>query len=338
MPTATPKITYGKVPMFGYIDKYLDNKREGFGWDNLGRRQPKFVTLHRMYGTMAGTLSHFSNPSISSITDYAVATTVPDGAKMSGIIYRYNDPLGFRAGWASGPVSRPYGDGKAIVDKYGINAVNRDGVSIETSGYDTPFDDEAWQELVHFVAWWADFMRIPYTSWPVNPATGISGLIWHNEFTDGTGKECPFSWMRANTPRLIDDSGTTLKKYQTMVGDVSVSPTLPDPTPEEEVSHYANPAPVKALALLGKDDGDTAAALVIDGATQFRWVHDEVEAIRETKRLQRASLNAQVTGPPIKKGERFRVLWMFTAKDGNEYYLTEQWSRIVVADTKRVGD
>ncbi len=333
------KITYGNVPMFGYVDKYLKNKREGFGWDNLGKRNPKFVTLHRMWGTMAGTLSHFSNPNVSSITDFAIAAEVPSGKKMAGVIYRYNDPLGYRSGWASGPVSKPFGDGKAIVDKYGINAVNRDGISIETDGYDTPFDDVAWKELVHFVAYWSDFMRIPYTSYPINPATGISGLIWHTEFTAGTGKQCPFSWMRANTPRLIADVKAMLQKYQTM-GQVTVPfpTTTQPPIIEVPPAQYARPLPVAKLAALGAEDADTAQSLVIDGASRFVYVNDRVQAVRDTGRYQSASKTSKRVGPDIKKDEVFDVLWHFIAEDGTPWYITSYWTRVLADDTKRVRD
>lgn len=330
-------ITYGRVPMFGYVDKYLVNKREGFGWDNLGKRNPKFVTLHRMVGTMAGTLSHFSNPNVSSMTDFAVAAEVPSGKDMTGIIYRYNDPLGYRSGWASGPVSRPFGDGKAIVDKYGINAVNRDGISIEIDGYDTPLDDEAWRELVHFVAYWADFCKVPWETFPLNPATGISFTIWHTEFTAGTGKECPFGWVRANTDRLIVDVTAFLKPYQTgaVPGETPTPVPVTPPAPKPE---YAPPLPVAALAALGKQDADTAAGLVIDGATEFVFVHDQMRAIKTTPRLQQGSMDAPRTGPDIRAGEAFPALWRFKARDGASYLLTEYWTRIRADDTERIRD
>lgn len=208
-------ITFGRVPIYGFEDRFIASKREGFGWNNLGPRQIKFVTLHRMVGTLRGTDSYFRNPAISSYTDFGISTSLSDPGLTPGTIYLWNYPNGSRAPWASGPVSAPYGDGKAIVDKYGINAVNRDGISLEIGGTNEPIDDATWREIVWFVAYWADQCKVPYTNFPLNPATGISFVVWHNEFTNGTGKQCPFMWMRNQTGRLIQDVKVMLQHYQT---------------------------------------------------------------------------------------------------------------------------
>jgi hypothetical protein len=160
-------LTFGNVPMYGYTDRQfmMANKPEGVGWNNLGRRNPKGVVLHRMLGSLLGTDGYFADPTVQALTDFGVAVEAMDGRKLAGHIYQWNDPFGFRAGWASGPVSAPYGDGKRFVDKYGISAVNRDLVSLEISGKaDMPIDDISWQEIVHFCAWWADFLKVPYHS------------------------------------------------------------------------------------------------------------------------------------------------------------------------------
>lgn len=207
-------ITFGKVPIYGYVDRFIKEKRQGFGWDDLGQRNIKFVTLHRMVGTLSGTDTYFRLPHISSYTDFGLSTKLSDPHLTPGTIYLWNYPDGRRAPWASGPVSAPYGDGKAIVDKYGINAVNRDGISLEIGGHNEPIDEATWKEIVWFVAYWADQCKVPWTNFPINPATGISFVIWHNEFTAGTGKQCPFMWLRDNTPRLIADVKAFMKQYQ----------------------------------------------------------------------------------------------------------------------------
>lgn len=219
-------ITYRTVPQYGYVDRFIKEKREGFGWNDLGPRDIKFVTLHRMVGTLTGTDGYFRKPSISSYTDFGLSTALSDPHLTPGTIYLWNHPDGRRAPWASGPVSAPYGDGKAIVDKYGIDAVNRDGISLEIGGYNEPIDEASWKEIVHFIAYWADQCKVPYTSFPINPHTGISFVIWHNEFTAGTGKQCPFMWLRDNTPRLITDVKEMLQRYQEQA---------PKPAPEPAV-------------------------------------------------------------------------------------------------------
>ena len=225
-------LTYGNVPMFGHLDRQsvTASKPAGAGWDNLGQRTVRGVVLHRMLGTLRGTDQYFRG-STPALTDYGLGVREVDG-DLAGVIYQWNDPYGHRSGWASGPVSAPYGDGAAFVTKYGVNAVNRDLVSIEISGYQTtPIDDFAWRELVHFVACWADQCKVPWATFPHNPATGFSFLIWHQEFTIGTGKECPFQWVMQNTDRLIADVAAFLKPYQT--GGATEPAPIPQPTKED---------------------------------------------------------------------------------------------------------
>ena len=224
-------LTYGNVPNPGIENRIIPNNQaiEGHGWDNLGQRNPKFIALHRMVGTLWGTDGWFRRPDVASLTDFGMGIAPIDGAANAGRIMQWNDYEGHRSGWASGPVNGAYGDGLAIVNKYGINAVNRDGISIEVSGTDEPLDKKSWDTLVHLCAYLIDEMEIPYTSLPRNPHTGINVLIWHNEFTNGTGKQCPFPWMRNNTNRLYNDIKAFLKPYQE--GGAKPEPT-PKPTPK----------------------------------------------------------------------------------------------------------
>jgi hypothetical protein len=331
-------ITFGNVPIFGHTDRYIANKREGFGWDNLGKRNPKFITLHRMVGTLTGTDGWFRRSDVSSITDYGVGIRAVDGDK-AGHIYRWNDPTGYRSGWSSGPVSAPFGDGAAIVARYGVNAVNRDGISLEISGTNQPIDAFSWGEIVHFCAWWIDWMKIPYTALPKNPHTGINVLIWHREFTIGTGKLCPFTWMVNNTDRLYTDIAAFLKPYQEGSAPAPTPQPEPAPTPPPAPKPlYAAPAPIAKLAALGEQDHDTAKALVIDGITNFTYVNDRVRAIRSTGRYQRASTDALRTGPNINAGEEFDVLWHFVDTAGVPWYVTSYWTRVLANDTERIKD
>lgn len=222
-------IVYGRVPKPPIVQRILSNSEavEGYGWDNLGKRNPKFIALHRMVGTLWGTDSYFRDPDVASLTDFGIGIESVDGPANAGKIIQWNDYKGYRSGWASGKVSAPYGDGKAIVDKYGINAVNRDGVSVEVSGTNQPLDAKSWNELVKLCSFLADEMKVPYTSLPKNPHTGINLLIWHQEFTIGTGKTCPFQWLMDNTDRLYRDMAAYMKQYQ----EVGATPPPPDPAP-----------------------------------------------------------------------------------------------------------
>lgn len=332
-------LTFGRVPHPGFVDLQhtTAGKPEGVGWDNLGKRSPKFIALHRMVGTLRGTDQHFADPTVGALTDYGLGVEAVDGKARSGEIHKYNDPLGFRSGWASGRVSAPYGDGLAIVNTYGINAVNRDGVSIEIAGYrNEPLNAFEWGELVALCAYWVDWMKIPYTSLPRNPHTGINALIWHQEFTIGTGKECPFDWVMNNTNQLYADIAAYLKPYQE--GNAGVEQPKPAPV-VIPAPRYAAPAPIPALAKWADVDRNNIAAVVTDEANRFYLVKDRVRAIRDTPRLRYAMPTAERVGPNIRKGEEFDVTWIVRGgTDGQEYYITDWWSRILAKDTERVAD
>ncbi len=332
------QIQFGKVPMYGFADRRfrVENKPEGVGWNNLGRRQPKFVALHRMLGSLVGTDGYFARNDVAALTDFGVGVEVTDGSK-AGHIYQWSDPTGFMSGWASGPVSAPYGDGKRIVDRYGVVAVNRDGVSVEISGRETtPIDDVSWKEIVHLCAWWVDFMRIPYNT-RVNPATGINYLIWHNEFTNGTGKQCPFDVVRTRTNQLYNDIAAFLRPYQTgALVDPSVPP-LPTPLPIPEPK-YAPPVPIAALVEFSDWEADSMKAVVTDEGREFVFVNDLVRAKRDTPRLQYAHKGSKHIGPIIKAGEQFGVRWIVKSSDGRLFYISPYWTRVLVDDTERIKD
>lgn len=333
---ATVAITFGKVPIYGYVDRFIAEKRQGFGWDDLGPRDIKFVTLHRMVGTLQGTDGYFRKPTISSYTDFGLSTKLSDPGLVAGTIYLWNYPNGRRAPWASGPVSAPYGDGKAIVDKYGINAVNRDGISLEIGGTNEPIDAESWHEIVWFIAYWADQRKIPHTSFPINPATGISFIVWHNEFTAGTGKQCPFMWLREMTPKLIQDVKAFMKKYQE--GDVAGPVTTPPPAPPVEEKIWKTARPVHGLAM---GNPDTAQDFRIANGTNFEPVFDMMEVVRDTKQFMYAddgAANRDYVGPTLKPGDRIMVAYRFTSNAGVEYAYTANHARVYYKDLKRVED
>ncbi len=291
-------ITFGKVPMFSYTDRYIHEKAQGFGWDNLGQRDVKWVTLHRMVGKLWGTDGWFRNPEVSSITDFGIGNAVTSGSANDGLILRWNDPLGIRSGWASGPVSQPYGDGLASVNKYGINGVNRFGVSIEGDGTDEPFSENAWKGLVRFIAYWADYAKVPYTNFPLNPNTGFSFIIFHEEFTYGTGKRCPFPWMKGEIGRLITDVAAYMKKYQ--------EATVPEPkaafTKGQSVNLKAGyqlmQAPSTTAKVMNVFTGSTPAKVIDLRHEADGWWYD-VQGLFGTGWVVEKSLEASVFLPPV---------------------------------------
>jgi hypothetical protein len=222
-------LVFGKVPHPPFLDRPIQ-KAEGSGQNNLGQRTVKGVVYHRILGTLWGTDSYFRSPSVQALTDYGVGVLATDGAAHDGEILRWNNPLGVQSGWASGPVSSPYGDGAAFVNKYGINAVNRDQASIEISGnYDTPLSEKARQSIVQLTAYWADQAKIPWNEFPIIPGDGFSFVRWHQEYTIGSGKICPGPQVMNETSALIQRVAGVLKSYQAAGTTVPKPPTYTTP-------------------------------------------------------------------------------------------------------------
>ncbi len=273
-------LTFGNAKHPGYTDRQIPNNT---AWDDLGPRNIKAVCLHRMIGTLWGTDGYFRGGAISTaLTDYGVGVAAHD--ERPGEILMWNNPRGNRAPWANGRVSSPYGDGLAFYQKYGVNAVNRDVVSIEISGteYNVPVDAVAWQEIAKLVAYWADQSKVPHDTFPINPATGISFVLWHQEFTIGTGKICPGPVVMTYTPTLIQRVKALLKQAQTGVA--------PPPEPV-----YPKPDPLP----FGNDGRDH----VKDGATFFACGRVWFAKADGGKCYQGASTTLPEVRAPLKKDE-----------------------------------
>jgi hypothetical protein len=178
-------------------------------WDDLGARIPRGIVIHRMLGTLNGTDAYFRNEARNrALTDFGV------GRGSLGPIYQWNLLDGQRAPHASGPADGIKEDGIPFVNRYGVNAINRDCASVEIEGnQNDPVPADTWRALVELVAWLADdWLEVDYQTWPRN-RDGVHALLHHREFT--AQKECPFAWAIANTGRLIEDVRDRLEHYQT---------------------------------------------------------------------------------------------------------------------------
>jgi hypothetical protein len=265
------KTTFGKVPMPTYHSRPI-YKADGAGQNNLGKRSVKGVVWHRILGSLAGTDIYFRRGDVNALTDYGIGVLAQDGPALDGVIYQWNDPEGYQSGWASGPVSRAYGDGLAFVSKYGINAVNRDQASIEISGHQTtPLSEKSRQSIAELTAYWADQYEIPWDVFPVSPKDGFSFVRWHQEFTIGTGKQCPFAVVMVETDDLIERARGIMKQYQ-----VSEAPE-PEPIPEPKPKHELPEGKTEALLrrqygtatnpVTGKEEG-----FDLDFAPSQKWL------------------------------------------------------------------
>lgn len=331
--TAPEQVTFKRVPMYGYVDRQFvtANKPEGFGWDNLGKRDVLGVVWHRMLGSLLGTDQFFGLASTGALTDYGIGVTAQDGAALNGYIYKWNNEYGYRAGWASGRVSAPYGDGLKFVNKYGVNAVNVRLVSLETSGFEgTPIDAFALNEIVHFIAYYADQAGIRFDEFPFYKVTGMSFLFWHQEFTIGTGKKCPFDYVMSITNQVIGLVAAFLKKYQTAGDDVPVivPPVVPPiviPAPT-----FAAPKPITGLALLSDADVRGHRSFQTAEGSHFSLRMDKLRVVDpERFYLQWADKkNAPRTKPDPKVDDLVDGVWSVVAADKEEYYIDNQWARI----------
>ena len=215
-------VTFGNVPHPAFQVRDIPDSR---AWDDLGPRVIRGVTWHRMQGTLWGTDSYFRGEALSrALTDYGIGVAHVDGPAADGLILRWNDPRGRRAPWASGPYQRngAYGDGAKFVAAHGVNAINRDRVSIEIAGYfpfgpvtqNTPLTEASRAALAALTAYWADQAKIPWTSFPMVPGQNYSFVAWHDEFCGTAYKPCPGPVVKEETDALIERVRTILKTYQ----------------------------------------------------------------------------------------------------------------------------
>lgn len=242
-------IIFGRVPHPAYQDRPIA-KPEGRGQNNLGYRMIKGVVWHRILGSLWGTDTYFRRSDVNALTDYGIGVAAKDGAANDGLILRWNNPLGLQSGWASGPVNGAYGDGLAFVNKYGIDSVNRDQVSIEISGDQlTPLSEKSRQSIAALTAYFADQYHVPWDKFPIIPHDGFSFVRWHQEFTIGSGKQCPFKVVMDETPALIERTRAILKAWQENPEiELPVEePVEQEPKPEEPKHELPKGKTIEAL-------------------------------------------------------------------------------------------
>lgn len=208
-PATTVKI--GAVPRPQNFSERLLPQNINTAWDDLGRRIPRGIVLHRMLGSLDGTDAFFR--STAPYPNGAARNARTDFGVGAGKVYQWTPLNSNIAPWASGPANGVEGDGIAFVNRYGINAINRDCASVEVAGqYADPVTGQDWQRLVEVVAWIADsWLKLRHDQFPKN-ADGLHCVLWHDEFAN---KPCPGDWIKTNTERLILDARALMRRYQT---------------------------------------------------------------------------------------------------------------------------
>lgn len=216
--TGPGSLTFGRVPLPTFTDRRIPDAQNS-AWDNLGKRAVKGVVLHRMLGTLWGTDGWFrGGGGASALTDWGVdhrtAETLmwnsPGGYGASGVSPN-------RAPWASGPWNRPAGsDLICLVDKHGVNVINRDLPSIEISGQQNdPLSEAAIKQIAAMIAYHADQAKIPWNVFPRNPHTGCMFIYWHWEACGKAYKGCPWGEVEKHYDRFVSLAQGIMKEHQT---------------------------------------------------------------------------------------------------------------------------
>lgn len=285
---------FGRVPAPDVRDRQIPNS-QNMAWDDLGQRTADAVHWHRMEGNLNGTDGYFrgfadaQQTKVGALTDYGVGTADTDGSSYDGIAYQWNDPLGRRSGWASGPYSYfgdAYGDGVKLKERFNTkSACNLHSVSIEISGgLTSTLSQKAKRKIAEITAYWADQRKIPYDQFPTVPSENRSFVIWHEETCGPKYKTCPGPVVKAATDEMIAMVVAILKQYQVVDTDQPGEPTEPVPPA------YAEAHPVEKGSRIVND----YVFLAPGGKT--------VQI--ETAPLEWANDVPSPTGPVLKKGTK----------------------------------
>jgi hypothetical protein len=223
-------LKFGNVKHPAYVDRLIPNSENG-AWDDLGPRRGIGVCQHSMVGSLWGTDGWFRRGAASNgLTDYGIGNST-DGAQWDGVIIRWNDPLGRRSGWANGGSDGLEMDGPLYVRTLGVNAINRDLVSIERSdGGDTntPMSAKQFASICSLTAHWFDHATVGFDVFPMNKAFGIVTHLLHLEFAT---KTCPHHPVVSRIDEIQDRVRAILKAGQTLadIGDPIPPVTPPKP-------------------------------------------------------------------------------------------------------------
>ena len=298
-------LQFGQVKHPIYVDRLIPDIQNG-AWDDLGQRNPVGVCQHTAVGTLWGTDGWFRRGASSTgLTDYGVGK--------DGTIFRWNDPLGRafpsvspnRSGWANGGSDGLEGDGPLFVRTLGVNAINRDLVSIERDDqgkpYDNPFVDPQLAAIVRLTAFWFDHAKVPWDAFPLNPNVGCVTHMLHKEFAT---KGCPWGPVEAKITDAQNAIRGLLKAGQ--VSDALPTPVTP-PTPIEP-DHDALPMDYTADGLKArfgrltqrKLDGSTSrSGFSMKGAISNAWIARGADEKRSMADLPPASYMAETVNPAL---------------------------------------
>lgn len=331
------ELQFGNVPHPPYVDRFIPNSQTS-AWNYLGPRKPVGVCLHSMIGSLSGTDKWFRdgvpspNHVAKGLTDYGVGGST-DGS-LDGVIWRWNDPRGTRAGWASGGSDGLEGDGPMFVRTLGVNAINRDLVSIERSDggkLETPMSPKQFESVCQLTAFWFDQCRVPYDTFPVNPAVGIVTHMLHYEFAQ---KDCPFVWVKGHIQEIQDRIKVILKDAQVISAaappesEVKPAPRWPNGWTSAQLKEQFGTLTEVTMTKDNEITGTAERGFADNGTISNMWVARCVEeGITEVKRMPKPS---HVVNTRAKDGSGSSTLliprsgyrdWVGFRGDGNEAWI-----------------
>lgn len=345
------------IPLPAHDVVYAWNKVEGVGTNFMGPRTFRGDTLHRCLSngqTFDGAVDWLLRSTTAGLADAFIDHRTgklrfinPMRALASTFNFKMDPNWRDEAGWTNGPYQEwvASDDAKAFVAAYGgqlgANIINQDCENIEITGdYDDDISDACKTTVVQVMASRAQLLKIPYTSYPINPATGLTVIYGHREWCGTDYKLCPGSvvWAFMNGP-MISLVQAKLKAAQT--SGIAVTPTVPA-KPVLVPSIYEKPI---LPAWLKGWSGAPTIPNVPDVTGDVFATTTQYVALRDTRRRQSWLPDSKDVGPKIKgpvgsaKGEDFDVAFTLTsAKDGKEYGVTWYGTIVDLADLKVVGD
>lgn len=300
-------LIFGRVLHPPFTDRLIPDAENG-AWDDLGQRKPVGIVSHTMVGTLWGTDKWFRRGASSDgLTDYGVG--------IDGTILRWNDPLGKphpgvsanRAGWANGGSDGLEGDGPLFVRTMGINAINRDLVSIERDDqgqpYSYPFVGKQLDAFVRLAAHWFDYANVPWDRFPINPNLwqAIVTYFFHLEFAT---KGCPWGPVEAKVNEVQNAIRGLLKAGQVD----NATPVPVDPATPVDPKHDSLPLDYTVAGLDArfgkltrrKLDGTTSkSGFSMKGAISNAWIARGAAEKRKMADLPPASYFAESVNPKL---------------------------------------
>ncbi len=318
-PIRTP-VTFGNVPPPVQLRRAIIDKPHA--WDNLGPRQIKGVVLHTtLGGELMTTDEYFRNPKSEgyhrALTDFGVAK--------QGYALQWNDLEGHRAPHASGPYLAGGYDGIELVEKYGINVVNRDIASIEFEGmtFDETTTAIQLDTAINLIAWVIDrYARIAWHDWPRRP-DGCAAIYYHWEFCGKAYKLCPGYRVERVIDTIIARVQAILSQYQTGRMGSGLT-TWFDPHPAAFAKRSLPPTIERRPTTINN----------------HKWWDIADRLVRVTAelapRLKYAAEKAPPVGMPLPIGKRFTATHVVegdTIGDSPYWWVTKRGSRIPMAMT-----